>query len=109
LCCPRTGGWGKHNIFSLGGAFRKAKYEIRRRRKNRNRKARAGNPAAAGWIKPLRNWINTAHHAEKLALSNDFYEKKSLTGKIGTACPPLAETAVCFPEKLNLNLSDPTI
>jgi len=29
----RTGGWGKHNIFSLGGAFRKAKYEIRRRKK----------------------------------------------------------------------------
>jgi hypothetical protein len=29
----RTGGWGKHNIFFLGGAFRKAKYEIRRRRK----------------------------------------------------------------------------
>ena len=36
----RTGGWGKHN-FLIGGAFRKAKYEIRRR-KNRNRKARAG-------------------------------------------------------------------
>ncbi|MBU4360650.1 hypothetical protein KKA66_02255, partial [Patescibacteria group bacterium] len=26
------------------------------------------------WIEPLRNWINTAHYAEKLALSNDFYE-----------------------------------
>ena len=38
----RTGGRGKHNIFSLGGAFRKAKYKIRRRRKNRNWKARAG-------------------------------------------------------------------
>ena len=36
------GGRDKGNIFSLGGAFRKAKYEIRRRRKNRNRKARAG-------------------------------------------------------------------
>ena len=36
------------------------------------------------WIEPLRNWINTAHHAEKLALSNDFYEIKSLTEKIGT-------------------------
>ena len=32
----------------------------------------------------MRNWINTAHHAEKLALSNDFYEIKSLTEKIGT-------------------------
>ena len=39
--CARKGGRGKHNIFSLGGAFRKTKYEIRRR-KNRNRKARAG-------------------------------------------------------------------
>ena len=36
----RTGGWGKHNIYSLGGAFRKAKYEIRRWRKNWNRKTR---------------------------------------------------------------------
>ena len=42
IYCVRTGGWGKHNNFFLGGAFRKAKYEIRRRRKNRNRKARAG-------------------------------------------------------------------
>ena len=33
--CARKGGRGKHNIFSLGGAFRKAKYEIRRRRKAR--------------------------------------------------------------------------
>ena len=39
--CARKGGRGKHNIFSLGDAFRKAKYEIRRR-KNRNRKARVG-------------------------------------------------------------------
>ena len=36
------GGRDKGNTFFLGGAFRKAKYEIRRRRKNRNRKARAG-------------------------------------------------------------------
>jgi len=42
ICCARTGGRGKHNFFSFGGAFRKAKYEIRRWRKNRNRKARAG-------------------------------------------------------------------
>jgi hypothetical protein len=35
------GGRGKHNILFLGRAFRKAKYEIRRR-KNWNRKARAG-------------------------------------------------------------------
>ena len=36
------------------------------------------------WIEPLREWIKTAHHAEKLALSNDFYEIKSLAEKIGT-------------------------
>ena len=35
-------------------------------------------------VEPLRNWIKTAHHAEKLALSNDFYEIKSLAEKIGT-------------------------
>ena len=40
-CCVRTGGRGKHN-FIIGGTFRKAKYEIRRWRKNRSRKARAG-------------------------------------------------------------------
>jgi len=32
----------------------------------------------------LREWIKTAYHAEKLALSNDFMEIKSLTEKIGT-------------------------
>jgi len=36
------GGRDKHNSSFSCGAFRKAKYEIRRRRKNRNRKARAG-------------------------------------------------------------------
>ena len=36
------------------------------------------------WIEPLRDWIKAAHHAEKLALSNDFYEIKSFVGKIGT-------------------------
>ena len=36
------------------------------------------------WIEPLKTWIKDAHHAEKLALSNDFYEIKSLTEKIGT-------------------------
>ena len=36
------------------------------------------------WIEPLRDWIKTAHYAEKLALSNDFPEIKSLMEKIGT-------------------------
>jgi len=36
------------------------------------------------WIEPLRNWIKDAHHAEKLASSNDFDEIKSFAEKIGT-------------------------
>ena len=36
------------------------------------------------WNEPLREWINLACHAEKLASSEDFYEIKSLIEKIGT-------------------------
>ena len=36
------------------------------------------------WIEPLRDWIKTAHHAEKLASSKDFYEIKIFVEKIGT-------------------------
>ncbi|MBI2984171.1 MAG: hypothetical protein HYY50_00925 [Candidatus Kerfeldbacteria bacterium] len=36
------------------------------------------------WIESLREWILTAHHAEKLASSIDFDEIKSLVEKIGT-------------------------
>ena len=36
------------------------------------------------WIEPLREWIKDAHHAEKLASSNELDEIKSLVGKIGT-------------------------
>ena len=57
--------------------FIKTKTDLNKRKSDFGRK---GN----NWIEPLRNWINTAHHAEKLALSNDFYEIKSLTEKIGT-------------------------
>ena len=32
----------------------------------------------------MREWILTAHHAEKLASSNEFDEIKSLVEKIGT-------------------------
>ena len=42
--------------------------------------ARMGN----NWIEPLRNWIISAHHAKKLAFSNDFDEIKSFVEKIGT-------------------------
>ena len=53
------------------------KTDLQRRKSDFGRK---GN----NWIEPLRDWIKTAHHAEKLALSNDFYEIKSLAEKIGT-------------------------
>ena len=36
------------------------------------------------WIEPLREWILSAHHAEKLASSNEFDEIKSFAEKIGT-------------------------
>lgn len=55
----------------------KTKTDLNKRKSDFGRK---GN----NWIEPLRDWIKTAHHAEKLALSNDFYEIKSLTEKIGT-------------------------
>ena len=55
----------------------KTKTDLNKRKSDFGRK---GN----NWIEPLRNWINTAHHAEKLTLSNNFYEIKSLTEKIGT-------------------------
>ena len=36
------------------------------------------------WIEPLREWVKTAHHAEKLASSQNFYEIKIFVEKIGT-------------------------
>ncbi len=36
------------------------------------------------WIEPLREWIFSAHQAEKLAFSNDYHEMKSFVQKIGT-------------------------
>ena len=53
------------------------KTDLQRRKSDFGRK---GN----NWIEPLREWILTAHHAEKLASSNEFDEIKSLVEKIGT-------------------------
>jgi hypothetical protein len=53
------------------------KTDLQRRKSDFGRK---GN----NWIEPLREWIKTAHHAEKLASSNEFDEIKSLVEKIGT-------------------------
>ena len=55
----------------------KTKTDLQQRKSDFGRK---GN----NWIEPLREWIKTAYHAEKLALSQDFYEIKIFTEKIGT-------------------------
>ena len=55
----------------------KQKTELLQRKSDFERK---GN----NWIEPLRKWILSAHHAEKLVLSKDFYEIKSFVEKIGT-------------------------
>ena len=36
------------------------------------------------WIEPLKEWILSAHQAEKLAFGNDLHEMKSFVKKIGT-------------------------
>jgi len=36
------------------------------------------------WIEPLRGWLQAAHKAEKLAVSNDWPEIKTLVEEIGT-------------------------
>ena len=36
------------------------------------------------WIEPLRNWILSAHQAEKFAFGNDYHGMKSFVKKIGT-------------------------
>ena len=59
------------------------KTDLQRRKSDFGRK---GN----NWIEPLREWILTAHHAEKLASSNEFDEIKSLVEKIGTNHPLLS-------------------
>jgi len=55
----------------------KTKTELLERKRDFGRKGNL-------WIEPLRNWINLACHAEKLASSEDYYEIKSLVEKIGT-------------------------
>jgi site-specific DNA recombinase len=55
----------------------KTKTDLNKRKTDLGRK---GN----NWIEPLKDWILSAHHAEKLASSNDFDEIKSFAEKIGT-------------------------
>jgi len=55
----------------------KTKTELQQRKSDFKRKG-------DNWIEPLKNWINTAYYAKKIALSKDFMEMKSLVEKIGT-------------------------
>jgi hypothetical protein len=55
----------------------KLKTELLKRKRDFGRK---GN----NWNEPLREWLNLACSAEKLATSSDFYEIKALVEKIGT-------------------------
>ena len=55
----------------------KTKTDLNKKRADFGRK---GN----NWIEPLKEWILSAHHAEKLASSNEFDEIRSFAEKIGT-------------------------
>jgi hypothetical protein len=48
-----------------------------------HRQSRFGQRAKL-WVEPMRDWLETAHKAEKLALSNDYHEMKQMMEKIGT-------------------------
>ena len=73
----------------LEGTIEKDTYLVKKEELLKNKTAlleKKGNFGRKGnnWIEPLRDWILTAHHAEKLASSNEFDEIKSLVEKIGT-------------------------
>ena len=55
----------------------KTKTDLRQRKSDLGHKGNV-------WIEPLREWVLNAHHATKLASSNDLAEIKSLVEKIGT-------------------------
>jgi len=57
--------------------FIKTKTDLNKRRADFGRKRN-------NWVEPLKEWILSAHHAEKLASSNEFDEIKSFDEKIGT-------------------------
>jgi hypothetical protein len=64
-------------ILSKKDKLIKTKTDLNKRKADFGRK---GN----NWIEPLKEWILSAYHAEKLASSNDFDEIKSFVEKIGT-------------------------
>jgi len=48
-----------------------------------HRQSRFGQRAKL-WVEPMQDWLETAHKAGKLALSNDFHKMKQMMEKIGT-------------------------
>ncbi len=67
----------KETYLAKKDEFIKTKTDLNKRKSDFGRK---GN----NWIEPLKEWILAAHHAEKLASSNNFDEIKSFAEKIGT-------------------------
>ena len=73
----------------LDGAVEKSVYlakkdELIRRKIELEQKKADFGQKGNNWIEPLKQWVRDAHHAEKLAASNDYDEIKSFVGKIGT-------------------------
>jgi site-specific DNA recombinase len=56
---------------------------IRKKIELEHRQSRFGQRAKL-WVEPMRDWLETAHKAGKLALSNDHHEMKQMMEKIGT-------------------------
>ncbi len=55
----------------------KLKIELEQQRKNFGQKAKL-------WVEPMRDWLEMAHNAGKLAFSNDFEEIKIFLDKVGS-------------------------
>ena len=48
------------------------------------------------WIEPMRDWLEMAHKAGKLALSNDYQDKKQMMEKIGTNATCVTSFGFCL-------------
>ena len=73
----------------LEGTIEKDTYLVKKEELLKNKTAlleKKGNFGRKGnnWIEPLRNWILSAHYAEKLALSEDFHQMKIFVEKSGS-------------------------
>ncbi|MHB8402774.1 MAG: recombinase family protein [Bacteroidia bacterium] len=65
-------------------AYLKKKEELIKLKTELNKKKEDFGQKGAFWNEPLREWVNTAHNAGKLALSEDYSQIKSFAEKIGT-------------------------